>query len=124
MSSFAAGDIPVSLRLRAIEAKLLSLSLDSAARGNEIATAAEKLINCLRARGVSAAEVFRSSKPTSARADDTALARAMAKRMPFGKHRGKLLRDVPLSYLRWARDNCSNMSADLRAAISVILQET
>jgi uncharacterized protein (DUF3820 family) len=43
-------------------------------------------------------------------------------RMPFGRHRHKLLRDVPLSYLRWAKKNCSNMSADLRDAIDIILK--
>jgi hypothetical protein len=79
------------------------------------------LINCLRARGVSATEVFRGSKLASA-ADDKTLERAKAMRMPFGKHRHKLLRDVPQSYLRWAKDNCKNMSVNLRDAISVILE--
>jgi hypothetical protein len=98
MSSFAA-DIWVQLQLRPIEAKLLALALDPAARGNEIATSAEKIISLLRARGVSTAQVFRVSKPTSTGADDTTLARAKAMRMTFGRHKHKLLRDVPLSYL-------------------------
>jgi Putative quorum-sensing-regulated virulence factor len=123
MSGFAA-DVWVRLQLRPIEAKLLALALDPAARGNEIATSAEKIISLLRARGVSTAQVFRVSKPTSAVAGDTTLARALAMRMPFGKHRHKLLRDIPLSYLHWARDNCRNMSASLRDSITVILQET
>jgi hypothetical protein len=121
MSGFAA-DVWVQLQLRPLEAKLLALALDPAARGNEIATSAEKIISLLRARGVLTAEVFRVSKPTSAGADDTTQTRAKAVRMPFGKHRHKLLRDIPLSYLRWARDNCRNMSADLRDAISTVLK--
>lgn len=124
MSSFAS-DVCVQFQLRHIEAKLLALALDPAARGNEITTAAEKLINCLRARGVSTSRVFRAPKPaTSGVAGNTTLARALAMRMPFGKHKHKLLRDVPLPYLRWARDNCNNMSAGLRDAITVILRET
>jgi hypothetical protein len=120
MSSFAA-DIWMQLRIHPVEAKLLRLALDPAARGSEITTSAEKLINCLHSRGVSASEVFRASKPASRDADNV-LARALAMRMPFGRHRHKPLRDVPLSYLRWARDNCHNMSVNLRDAISVILE--
>jgi Putative quorum-sensing-regulated virulence factor len=120
MRVFAA-DAWVQFQPRPVEAKLLRLALDPAARGNEIATSAEKLITCLRTRGVSAAEVFSVSKPSSSR-DGGTLARALTMRMPFGKHRHKLLRDVPLSYLRWAKYNCTNMSAGLRDAITVILE--
>ena len=120
MSSFAAGKW-VQLQLRPIEAKLLALALDPAARGNEIATSAEKIISLLRARGVSTAEVFRGPKPSPV-ADDLTLIRARNMRMPFGKHRRKRLCDVPLSYLRWAKYNCEDMSADLRDAISVVLK--
>ena len=107
MSVFAA-DTLVKLQIRPIEAKLLALALDPAARGSEITTAAQKLISCLRARGVSTSDVFRSGskpKPASFRTESSELARAKTTRMTFGRHRGKLLRDVPLSYLRWARDN-------------------
>jgi hypothetical protein len=120
MSVFTA-DAWVQLQIRPVEAKLLSLALDPAAQGNEITTSAEKLINRLRQRGVSAAKVFRGSELAPPAADET-LARAKAMRMPFAKHRHKLLRYVPLSYLRWAKDNCKNMTPDLRHAISVILK--
>jgi Putative quorum-sensing-regulated virulence factor len=130
VSGFAA-DLRVQLQLRPIEAKLLALALDPAARGNEVATSAEKLINGLRARGVSTAEVFRSAKPSFPAASsaawsatDTTLTRALAMRMPFGKYRYKQLREVPLNYLTWAKRNCCNMSADLRGAIAVILRGT
>jgi hypothetical protein len=118
MSSFAAGKW-VQLQLRPIEAKLLALALDPAARGNEIATSAEKIISLLR--GVSTAQVFLAYKPPSSRDGET-LACAKATRMPFGKYRRKLLRDIPLSYLRWAKYNCENMSPSLRDAISVVLK--
>jgi Putative quorum-sensing-regulated virulence factor len=120
MSNFAGAFL--QLPLRPIEVKLLTLALDPAARGNEIVTSATKLIDCLRTRGISAAEVFRASKLSTPSTDNGELARAGAMRMPFGKYKHKPLRDVPLSYLRWARDNCKNMSASLRDAISVILK--
>jgi len=110
------------LELKPMEEKLIRLALDPAAKANEIVTSVTKLVSYLRARGVSAAEVFRASKLSTPSTDNGELARAKAMRMPFGKHRHKLLRDVPLSYLRWARDNCSNMNADLRDAIGIILK--
>jgi uncharacterized protein (DUF3820 family) len=122
MSSFAA-DVWVQLQLRPIEAKLLRLAIDPAAQSGEIATSAEKLINCLRARGVSTAEVFRPAKAAPA-PDDLTLLRARNMRMPFGKHRRKRLCDVPLSYLRWAKNNAEHMSSDLRDAISLVLKES
>jgi hypothetical protein len=48
----------VQFQIRPIEAKLLMLALDPAARGNEITTSAVKLISLLRARSVSAAKFF------------------------------------------------------------------
>jgi uncharacterized protein (DUF3820 family) len=37
-------------------------------------------------------------------------------RMPFGRHRGGLLGDVPSSYLEWAWQNC-DLGPALKAAI-------
>jgi Putative quorum-sensing-regulated virulence factor len=121
MNAFAA-DVLIQLRIRPVEAKLLALALDPAAQGGEIVTSAAKLINCLRSRGVSTGEVFRASPNPASSAADSELARAKAMRMPFGKHRHKFLCDVPLAYLRWAKDNCKNMSPNLRDAIAVILE--
>jgi hypothetical protein len=79
--------------------KLLALALHPAAQVGEIAAAASKLINALRARRVLAATVLHGSTPASS-AVDTTLARGLAMRMPFGKHKHKPLRDVPIPYLR------------------------
>ena len=38
-------------------------------------------------------------------------------RMPFGKYKGRELRDVPDSYLLWLLDNCEDISPTLREAI-------
>lgn len=29
-------------------------------------------------------------------------------RMPFGKHKGKLVTDLPSSYLKWLAEECEN----------------
>lgn len=41
--------------------------------------------------------------------------------MPFGKHKGKLLEDVPTDYLAWVLDNCSELRPTLRQAIEQVL---
>ncbi len=38
-------------------------------------------------------------------------------KMPFGKHRGVLLEEVPDDYLRWAIKNVEDMDSDLRYSI-------
>src|SRR6266511_5335027 len=44
-------------------------------------------------------------------------------RMPFGRHRGKLLPDVPFDYLVWGLNTCTNLDPWLRRAIEVELRE-
>ena len=41
--------------------------------------------------------------------------------MPFGKHVGKRLSDIPQSYLRWVLENCHNVTPALRRAIEAEL---
>jgi hypothetical protein len=43
-------------------------------------------------------------------------------RMPFGKHAGWLLEDVPSSYLAWALRTCDNLDDWLREAIEEELE--
>jgi hypothetical protein len=38
-------------------------------------------------------------------------------RMPFGKHRGEQLADVPSSYLCWCLESCTNLQPFLECAI-------
>lgn len=35
-------------------------------------------------------------------------------KMPFGKHKGEEIKNVPRSYMRWALDNMNNLDADMR----------
>jgi uncharacterized protein (DUF3820 family) len=45
----------------------------------------------------------------------------MTGRMPFGKYKGMRLEDVPISYLEWVLENCTNLSPSLRAEIFRLL---
>ena len=39
-------------------------------------------------------------------------------RMPFGKHQGKFLTEIPADYLIWLEENMQNMDPDFRAAVN------
>lgn len=43
-------------------------------------------------------------------------------KMPFGKHRGQFIPDVPHDYLIWCLNKAETMSAELRQAIKIELQ--
>lgn len=40
---------------------------------------------------------------------------------PFGKHKGTAFKDVPKSYLRWARENMKDLDQDMRFTIDLHL---
>jgi uncharacterized protein (DUF3820 family) len=46
-----------------------------------------------------------------------------ALRMPFGRHKGKFLDEVPVSYLRWVLRECANIPLGLRRAIRGVVEE-
>lgn len=39
-------------------------------------------------------------------------------KMPFGKHQGEALKDLPISYVRWALANMTTLDNDLREALA------
>ena len=43
--------------------------------------------------------------------------------MPFGKHRGEYLEDIPTDYLRWCVEKLDNLSAGLRQDIEAELDD-
>ncbi|WP_250163205.1 DUF3820 family protein [Psychrobacter sp. WY6] len=38
--------------------------------------------------------------------------------MPFGKHKGTLIKDVPISYVKWMLGNIHNMQPSLYSALT------
>jgi exodeoxyribonuclease X len=45
--------------------------------------------------------------------------RAIAK-MPFGKHKGTPLKELPASYVFWLLNKAENLDADLRASLEAL----
>ena len=43
--------------------------------------------------------------------------------MPFGKHKGRALSDIPTDYLIWLLDNATALSRQLRRAIETVVEE-
>lgn len=43
-------------------------------------------------------------------------------RMPFGRHRGRLLPDIPTNYLQWVLRECTEIDPTLRRAIQAELE--
>ena len=99
-----------------VEMKLLRLALDKGAYEGESDTAAVMFVRKLRERGVRADELFGN-------ASSTAVTEYGNVKMTFGKYKNEMLKDIPISYLVWAFNNCVNMNAALRTAISKFLEE-
>ena len=47
----------------------------------------------------------------------------LIEKMPFGKHFGERLADIPVSYLRWALTNVTDLDPDLRWSLESVLQQ-
>lgn len=47
----------------------------------------------------------------------------MVQKMPFGKHKGVPMNEVPREYLSWALGNLNDMDEDLRGTMEIVLQE-
>lgn len=47
---------------------------------------------------------------------------ARAVTMPFGKHKGELISELPVDYLRWLREN-TDLRGDLATAVELALED-
>jgi hypothetical protein len=108
-----------SLEFTDKETKLALLALDPAASEGEIQNCSIALIRSLRRRYRDGHALLRdiaqqSASPPAAVTVHNPYANV---RMPFGKHRGKRLRDISADYLLWTLANCHNLDPHLRTAI-------
>jgi Putative quorum-sensing-regulated virulence factor len=88
-----------TVRFNSLEQKFIRLGLDPAALGNEVDTSAQMLIRSLRERGITAETFLNGDSSGPAPFDYGGVV------MPFGKHKGVKLRDVPHDYLLWVVEN-------------------
>lgn len=114
------------MKLTETEKKLLALAMDRSASDGEIGTAALKLIELLRRRYQSGYELIRDLEQISTVARVQWIPRPdpyASFVMPFGKHRGRKLKDIPVDYLFWLLDNYDDLRESTRAVIENYLAD-
>ena len=79
--------------------KILRLALNRAASDGEWRAAAVKFISALREARTEPEDILESARSEKAETGGRPYF------MPFGKHKGKTLRDIPLDYLLWLTEN-------------------
>lgn len=63
-----------------------------------------------------------SSDATLADLLNWVVAPQVVERMPFGKHRGVLLSDLPMDYIDWSLKNMTNLDSDLRYSLEQVFK--
>jgi len=101
-----------STALTDIEMKLLRLALDKGAYEGEADNAAIMLIRKLRERNVKADQLFEQSQSIQSSKCSNG-----NEKMTFGKYRNEMIKNIPISYLVWVLNNCTNIDANLKYAI-------
>ena len=109
------------MNLTDIEKKILVLAMDRSATSGEICLAALKLIELLRKRYASGHDLIKDLEQIKIREE----VRFVTVHhdpygnfiMPFGKHKGQKLKDVPVDYLLWILENYDGLRASTRTVI-------
>lgn len=99
--------------------KLLALALDRGACDGEWRNAATMFVAALRKAGATADELFAPAsahQPQSCWQPPPSDWRSRSVTMPFGRHKGKPLREIPAEYLEWLL-NLDTLRPELRAAV-------
>ena len=114
----------ISAGLTTIEMKLLRLALDKAAYDGEAENAAVMLVRKLRERSADADELFGHAYAGIPEPSPPKQANIGSEKMTFGKYKGEKIKDVPVSYLFWVMQNCTNINPKLKSAIHQFLEES
>lgn len=117
--------------LTELEQKLLALALDHAAQPGEWATAAMKLIQSLRERGVDGhGGIKRRMDPSEPESKFKVPQEQMewpgSIVLTFGKYKGKKLAEIDPGYMRWYTQNCDDgtgRNSDLIQAMKWLLDD-
>jgi Putative quorum-sensing-regulated virulence factor len=108
------------LKLTAQQQTLIRIAMDRGANEYERDLAAAAFFQQLRrqyADGYALLSVFGNGSAPPARSVYGAVC------MPFGKHKGRALSDIPTDYLIWLLDNATALSRQLRRAIETVVEE-
>jgi hypothetical protein len=108
----------ISYGLTEIEMKLLRLALDGGASEGDSEAAAVMFVRKLRARNVSADDLFTVVQTSEEKSGNDG-----GMKVTFGKYRGEFIKNVPINYLVWVLDNCVNISPKLKLAIHNFVYE-
>ena len=103
--------------LTEIEMKLLRLALDRAAYEGEADNAAIMFVRKLRERNAKADDLFghgQASANTNGKGNET---------MTFGKYKNQMIKNIPIAYLVWVMNTCTNIDPQLKLAIHEFLTE-
>jgi hypothetical protein len=111
------------MKLDPKQRQLLILALDRAAHPGEADNAAVAFIRLLKVRFGDAYMFLAELETQEPPRPNRGFVDYGAEWLPFGKHRGKQLRDVPPDYLLWVSRNCENMDEYLRETISRYLRD-
>jgi len=111
--------VAIEPRFTETEAKLLRLLLCPIAAVGEVDAAGHALIASWRRRGLLAETLLEPSTKSLPPSRSGFSPADML--MPFGKHRGRPLRQIRRSYLRWILDNCDQLQPELNRAIVAML---
>jgi hypothetical protein len=103
------------------ETKLLRLGLDPAAHEGEIDNCAVKLVRSWRKRGLTPEQIVASFAQKTQALRDLSAARGYV--VSFGKYRGRTVGEVPKWYLKWALQNCRDLSFNERKAMQLIYDQ-
>jgi uncharacterized protein (DUF3820 family) len=104
-----------------VEQKLLTLGLNSAAHQGEVDNAAVMLVRSWRQRGVSAEQVVAAFAQRTFALRQLEAARGYL--VNFGKYKGRSVGELPPNYIRWALEECDNLSFNLRRAMEIVLNQ-
>jgi hypothetical protein len=105
--------------------KLILLLMDGAAAPNEQEIAVRKLTDCLSkeyADGYALLADWSKGNPPPPQPPPSGESPYGRFMMPFGKHKGEMLKEVPVSYLLWVLD-LSNLQPRTRTAIEKFLEQ-
>ena len=110
------------MKLSEIEKKILILAMDHKAADGEYSNAAVKFVNLLRKRFKDGHELVKDLETLPER-EPSAGNKYGEFIFPFGKHKGKALKDIPISYMTWCLTEIPDLWPATKMAIERVIYQ-